>query len=145
MSRRLFLMRYPSNEGVSRSKGRILTFLCSSTPMSLCQHAAQGQGSGWGRGGGGRLHLSDIELLGFIWGMVWQDKPNKQSRGVNWSLLQVRWVRGIKVRGRTDRKGRYAGGNKPVAFHRCASGWRQRAYLGAVQKKRERKGQAILA
>lgn len=110
MSRWLFLMCYPSNEGVSRSEGRILTFLCSSTPMRLCQHAAQGQGCGWGRGGRGRLHLSDIELLGFIWGMVWQDKPNKQSRGVNWSLLQVRWVRGTEVRGRMDKKRRNTGG-----------------------------------
>lgn len=41
-----------------------------------------------------------------------------------------------EVRGRTDKKRR---GNERGTFHRCATGWRQHAYLGAVQEERDKK------
>jgi len=75
------------------------------------------------------LHLSDIELLGFIWGdgLTGQAKQTEQRCELILVTGQM-----SEVRGRTDKKRR-------ATFHRCATGWRQHTYLGAVQKERDKK------
>lgn len=72
-------MCYASNEGVSRSKGRILTFLHFFTPMRLCQQAAQGQGCGWRR-----RKVTSFWVIGLHLG-GWFDRTNQTNRAEVWT------------------------------------------------------------